>query len=65
MIECHRCDIVLDYLKKTLDKRTPTGYERSFNRIKGNLEEIYKQSNCAEHEVICNPLKKIEEEKPH
>jgi hypothetical protein len=62
MIECYRCEPIMQYLKRTLDKRAPAlGYER----IKGNLEEIYKQSNCAGHELVCNPLKKLESENPN
>jgi len=44
-----------------MDKRAP---EKSFERVKGNLEEIYKASGCERYDLICNPLKKLEEEKP-
>jgi len=59
--ECYRCDGILQYLKKTMDKRAP---EKSFERVKGNLEEIYKASGCERYDLICNPLKKLEEEAP-
>lgn len=44
-----------------MDKRAP---EKSFERVKGNLEEIYKASGCERRELICNPLKKLQEENP-
>jgi hypothetical protein len=44
-----------------MDKRAP---EKSFERVKGNLEEIYKASGCERYDLICNPLKKLEEEAP-
>ena len=59
--ECYRCSGIYEYLKKTVDKRAP---EKSIERITGNLEEIYKASGCERRELICNPLKKLQEEKP-
>jgi hypothetical protein len=61
MNECYRCSGIFEYLKRTENQRAPS---LSYDRIKGNLEEIYKASGCEKRELICNPLKKLEEEKP-
>ena len=63
--ECFRCEPILNYLKKTIDKRTIQGEETSLVRVRGNIEEIYKQSGCEKRELICNPLKKLRLENPN
>lgn len=64
MRECFRCEGILNYLKKTIDRRTLEGEQTSLVRVRGNLEEIYKASGCERRELICNPLKKLEQEDP-